>query len=430
MEHKPPRTRVIVKTSSTDAAPRVVALGAAAEEFQSLGAVLAKLPASFPAPIIVAQHWTPLSSAPPLSPSRVADIMSRRTALRVKEAQEGDRLQAGTVYVAPPAGRLMVCPDDRLSLSEAEKGHSRSAVDALFLSLADSLQARAIGVMLAGGEDIGAAGIQAIKSAGGVTLAQAEKARRSVGQPRRAAAGEHVDFVLTLPEIAATLAALVSEPAGLSSAPEASSLERKGFSAMPDTAHSDTKPRIAELSPAVATALDRVQEAWRRAEDFPGSGAGTQQPSRLMAKALEELDDCVDALRFAEQLLRSQNNAMELLQQTIREERWRYQMLLEIVSEAVIMTDLHGIIRAVNPAAAQVLGRNPKYMLSRPLKKYAQYGQLPAPEQLLAAENVSDLALGLRTRSGATAVTATASAIENDHGILIGLHWLCRETSA
>jgi PAS domain S-box-containing protein len=178
----------------------------------------------------------------------------------------------------------------------------------------------------------------------------------------------------------------------------------------------------------VATALNRVQEAWRSAEDFPGSGAGTQPPGRLMIRALEELDDCVDALRFAEQLLRAQNDAMEHLQQTIREERRRYQMLLEIVSDAVIMTDLQGIIRAVNPAAAHVLGRNPKYMLNRPLKKYAQHGRFPAPEQLLAAED--DLALGLRTRSGATVVTATASAIQNDRGIVIGLHWLCREVSA
>jgi two-component system chemotaxis response regulator CheB len=166
------------------AAPYVVAFGASSGGLRAIssiladlpGSILANLPAGFHVPIVIVQHLSPPT------PSRMADIPSRRTALRVKAAQEGDRLQAGAIYVAPPAGRLTVRPNDRLSLSdsesEAEEDHSHSAVDALFLPLAGSLQARAIGMMLAGGEDTGADRIRAIKSAGGVTLAQAEKARR------------------------------------------------------------------------------------------------------------------------------------------------------------------------------------------------------------------------------------------------------------
>ena len=412
-----------MKTNNSPAvSPRVVALGVSAEGLQDLSAILAKLPASFPAPIVISHHLSPHS------PSQIADSLSRRTALRVKEAKEGDPLQAGAVYVAPPAKHLMVRPDGTLALSGIHE--ARPAVDVLFSSLASSVRARAIGVVLAGRENIGAAGIRAIKAAGGVTLAQDEKTRENSNQPRHAAARGDADFVLTLSEIATTLIALVSEP----SSPQSSLGVQSEPAAQPEAIKSTVI--LHAPAPFAANALDRVQAAWRSAEDFPGDGAGTQHVSRLTTKALEELDDCVDTLRFAEKVLVAQNEAMERLQQTMREERLRYQALLGVVSDAVITTDLPGIIRAVNPAAARLLGRNAKYMVGRPLNKYAQHGQhLTAGGEASQALEIEDKrqttddkrqTLCLRTRSGTTAVSATASAIEHQDGMVIGLHWLVR----
>ncbi len=421
-------------TASTEvaAAPRVVALSVSADGLQAASAILAKLPANFPAPIIVAQHLSPHS------PSELTDILSRRTALRVKEAKEGDRLQAGTVHVAAPARHLLIRPDETLTLADTENGHpARPAVDVLFSSLASSVRGRAIGVMLAGGDGIGAAGIRAIKAAGGVTLAQNQKTDPQGLSLSRSAAGqeavdknavdkevvdkevvdkEAVDFVLQLPEIAATLLALVLEPSNSRpfSASRTSSQKSQDLSA------------VYQAEPDTAMALGRVQAAWRSAEDYPGDGAGSQPVSRLITKALEELDGCVDALRFAEQVLMHQNRALENYQLALREERLRYQALMEAVTDAVITTDLQRIICAVNPCAARLLGRNPKYMVGRRLERYAQPGGhviLSGAAAQAMRENKTQT-LGLRTRSGTTTLCATASVIENERGIAAGLHWL------
>ncbi len=205
---------------------RVVALGASVGGLQAISTILAKLPASFPAPIVIVQHLSPHT------PSQMAHILSRRTALQVKEAEAGDRLRAGAVYVAPPAWHLLVSSDEILFLSDADKvHHSRPAVDVLFLSLAESCGDRAVGVVLTGGNCDGTAGLQAIKAAGGTTFAQDEQSSEDVSMPRHAAATGAVDFVLPLPDIAAALVALVSPStvvrsgeAGLSSNPSDSEL--------------------------------------------------------------------------------------------------------------------------------------------------------------------------------------------------------------
>ncbi len=405
------------------AAHRVVALSASAEGLQAISTILAKLPGDFPAPIVIVQHPSP--HAPTHTPAQIADILRRRTALRVKEAKEGERLQVGTVYFAPPSRHLIVHPDEKIGLPNAERAYrSRSAVDILFSSLASSVRARAIGVVLTGGDGDGTAGIQAIRAAGGVTLAQEERTSQDFGTPRPDAVKESVDLqeaasvkeaadlVLPLPEIAATLVALVSEI----SSPGASSAS----AVQPEAVTQET-------AAFAATALDRVQAAWRSAENFPGSGTGFQQVSRLMTKALEELDDCVDALRFAEQALIGQNRALEHYQLVVREERLRYQALLEVVSDGVITTDLKGVIRAINPAAAGLLGRNPKYMVGPPIEKYVRRGESLVFQSVIAQALVTGSAkqgLGLSARGSSAPVTATASAIEGERGMLIGLHWL------
>ena len=193
-------------TSRSDlASSHIVALGASVGGLQAISTILAKLLATFPAPIVIVQHLSPHT------PSQMADILSRRTALQVKEAQEGDCLKAGMVYVAPPARHLIVSSDEKLSLSDADKVHyCRPSADVLFLSLADSVGARAVGVVLTGGDGDGTAGIQAIKAAGGTTFAQDEGSSKDASMPRHAAATGDVDFVLPLPDIAAVLVALVS----------------------------------------------------------------------------------------------------------------------------------------------------------------------------------------------------------------------------
>jgi two-component system chemotaxis response regulator CheB len=145
------------KTFST-AAFDIVALAASAGGLKALSEVLAGLPAEFPAAVVVVQHLDPRYR------SRMADILSRRTALCVREAKEGDALSGSQVYIAPPNRHLLVNPDATLSLSQSELVHFvRPSADLLFESVAASFKHRAIAVVLSGTGSDGSMGVKAIK---------------------------------------------------------------------------------------------------------------------------------------------------------------------------------------------------------------------------------------------------------------------------
>ena len=117
----------------------IVALAASAGGLQALSCVLGGLPASFPAATVVVQHLDPRHR------SLIADILGRRTALKVREAREGDVLTAGVVLTAPPNRHLLVNPDATVSLSQSELVHFvRPSADLLFESVAASFRDRAI----------------------------------------------------------------------------------------------------------------------------------------------------------------------------------------------------------------------------------------------------------------------------------------------
>jgi two-component system chemotaxis response regulator CheB len=169
-----------------------------------LGRVLAALPEDFPATIVVVQHLDPRHH------SLMAEILSRRTGLQVREAQEGDRLHPHTVYIAPPDYHLLVNPDGTLSLSHSELVHFlRPSADLLFESVAASFKERAIAVVLTGTGSDGAMGIQAIKKMGGTVIAQDEGTSEFFGMPSAAIKTQNVDFILPLDEVAGALVTLM-----------------------------------------------------------------------------------------------------------------------------------------------------------------------------------------------------------------------------
>ena len=106
-----PENRSSILQRSDNGVFDIIALAASAGGLKALSQVLAALPADFPASIVVVQHLDPRYR------SLMSEILSRRTALQVKQAEEGDHLTAGTVYIAPPNRHLLVNPVSTLSLS-------------------------------------------------------------------------------------------------------------------------------------------------------------------------------------------------------------------------------------------------------------------------------------------------------------------------
>jgi two-component system chemotaxis response regulator CheB len=182
----------------------VVVCGSSAGGLNALSELLSRLPADFPAALAVVQHLDPRHR------SLMAEILAKRTALRVKEAEAGEPLRAGTVYIAPPNRHLLIDPDGRLTLADSELVHFlRPSADLLFESAAASFRDRAIGVVLSGTGKDAAMGVTAIKSTGGTVIAQDPKTAEFPGMPEEAIATGKVDFVLPVEEIAEALVMLV-----------------------------------------------------------------------------------------------------------------------------------------------------------------------------------------------------------------------------
>jgi two-component system chemotaxis response regulator CheB len=193
-----------VLSNIPNAALKVVAIAASTGGLKAISEVLSALPSDFPAAITVVQHLSCEYR------SYMAEILSQRTALPVKQAEEGDRLRPGNVYIALSGRHLLVNPNGTLSLSDTPKvNFVRPAADNLFVSLASSFKSKAIAVVLTGKKSDGLLGVVAIKNHGGIVIAQDEATSEHFGMPKSAIDTGKVDFILPLQAIASTLSELV-----------------------------------------------------------------------------------------------------------------------------------------------------------------------------------------------------------------------------
>jgi two-component system chemotaxis response regulator CheB len=196
-------SEVCVNEPAASPAFEVVAVAASAGGLPAIRQILASLPADFAAGILIVQHLDPSHR------SLMAGILARRTVLKVREAEEGDRLSAGTVLVAPPDRHLLLNPDGSISLSESEMVHFlRPSADLLFESVAASRRERAIALVLSGSGSDGAMGVRAIKKTGGTVIIQDKTTSLFFGMPWAAIQTGTADFILPLEEIAGALCSL------------------------------------------------------------------------------------------------------------------------------------------------------------------------------------------------------------------------------
>lgn len=144
----------------------VIAVGASAGGVEALRALVAGLPPNYPGVLLVVLHM------PRTAPSALPAILRRQGSLPVETATDGEPVQPGRIYVAPSDHHLLLL-DGRLRLTHgpAENGH-RPAIDPLFRSVARGFGRRAVGVVLSGSRDDGAAGLATIAAAGGTTIVQ------------------------------------------------------------------------------------------------------------------------------------------------------------------------------------------------------------------------------------------------------------------
>jgi two-component system chemotaxis response regulator CheB len=188
------------------AAPtRIVAIGVSTGGPNALQYVFSHLPAEFSGSILTVQHM----------PDGFTELFARRLdeccPMRVKEAQSGDLLLAGRVLICPgnrhmkvkrlPLGNVAILGDN-----EPVNGH-RPSVDVLFRSVAQEFGPQSIGVLMTGMGEDGAAGLGAIRAAGGLTIAQNQETCVVFGMPRAAIERGYAMRVVSLQDLPNTLQA-------------------------------------------------------------------------------------------------------------------------------------------------------------------------------------------------------------------------------
>lgn len=180
-----------------------IVIGGSAGALEALGAILPALPSDFSVPIALVLHL------PPKHPSMVATVLGAKCSLRVKEPDDKEPLEAGTLYVAPPNYHLLIERKRSFSLSMDDLVlFSRPSIDVLFESAADAYGSRVAGVLLSGANADGAHGLARIKQAGGLTIVQSPQTAAVATMPEVALRLAQPDHVLPLNGVGAFLANL------------------------------------------------------------------------------------------------------------------------------------------------------------------------------------------------------------------------------
>jgi len=155
----------------------------------------------FPAAVFLVQHM------PATFTTQYAAQLAEFTSIRVKEAENGEPIQPGTLYICPGAQHLRIAPSGRIQLDAASgriNGYLPN-IDVTMETVAAYAGPMSIGVVLTGMGGDGAAGAKAIKSAGGLVIAQDEATSVIFGMPAEAIKLAAVDHVLAIDDVYAAI---------------------------------------------------------------------------------------------------------------------------------------------------------------------------------------------------------------------------------
>jgi len=202
---------------------KIIAIGSSTGGVESLSDIIPQLPTDCP-PIVIAQHISGGFS------QRFAVRVNRNSAINVKEAEDGDHLVAGMVYIAPggkhmtikkTAGRL-ICQ----VIKDMDVDIFRPSVDRLFCSVAEVAGPDAVGVILTGMGKDGALGLLKMRKNGAVTLGQDEASCIVYGMPKAAMMAGAVARQVSLPRMAQEIISACAAP---SSRQNAGSMQKAGI---------------------------------------------------------------------------------------------------------------------------------------------------------------------------------------------------------
>lgn len=184
---------------------KIIAIGASTGGTDALREFLQAMPLGCPG-IVIVQHM------PEIFTRAFADRLNKDCAIEVKEAADGDRILSGRALIAPGNHHLLVVRNGSTCVAHVTDGplvsRHRPSVDVLFRSVAKSVGAQAVGVIMTGMGDDGAQGLLEMRNRGAQTIAQDEFSCVVFGMPKEAIARDAVAAIVPLRRIAETALAM------------------------------------------------------------------------------------------------------------------------------------------------------------------------------------------------------------------------------
>lgn len=174
---------------------QAVVIGASIGGIAALNTIISRLPKDF-IPIMVVIHLKRDSK------SIIAEYLNQSCMMHVKEADLGESIQDGFVYIAPPGYHLLIEHDYTLSFSSEEAvNFCCPSVDVLFESAAIAYHSHLIGILLTGANSDGSKGLKLIQERGGLVIVQDPKTAEAPEMPQAAIDMLKIDQVLSIEEI-------------------------------------------------------------------------------------------------------------------------------------------------------------------------------------------------------------------------------------
>ncbi|HET8962969.1 MAG TPA: chemotaxis protein CheB [Chitinophagales bacterium] len=179
---------------------KAIVIGVSSGGMNAMKTLLPALPKEFRLPVIILQHIGMQSD------NAWIGLIQKALHLTIKEADEKESIENGTIYVAPPGYHLLIERNGTFSLSIEERvNFAIPSIDVLFESAADAYGNGLIGIILTGANNDGAMGLKRIKEYGGLTIVQDPDTAESFYMPSAAIALSKPDYILPLDDIAGLL---------------------------------------------------------------------------------------------------------------------------------------------------------------------------------------------------------------------------------
>ncbi len=201
----------------------IIVIGASAGGVEAILEVIRNIPEEAKVAVFIVQH------IPAYSRSNLDKVIAVHTKLKTKKAEDGEPIQAGTIYVARPDRHLLLEGDSVVISKGPRENRFRPAVDTLFRSAAHAYRNRVVGVVLSGALNDGTSGMWSIKRYGGMAIVQDPEEALFPDMPKGVMQYTEVDYILPAAEIGKKIVEIAQEelvtPAGQTGITEAKLLE-------------------------------------------------------------------------------------------------------------------------------------------------------------------------------------------------------------